>query len=156
LPGRPTELAGGPEGWQFELFDKQKRTVIGFRHRLGKWAGEAAVAELIPLYDRDPSSKSNPPRPGSELTIAKLGFAVGGVHVVAGKHVNAVRIIFVREESDGSLDKGDFYLSEWIGDAGDRKYAVLGDGKQRVLGVCGRRGLIIDALALVVEEQSPQ
>jgi hypothetical protein len=145
-PGEPTELAGGPEGWQFQMVDKGRRTVVGFRYRMGSWGQQAAVAQLDPVYDR------NPPPGRGDVLIAREGYVVGGLQVVAGDLVNAVRVIFIREESDGSLNKGDHYFSDWIGDPADQTPKVLGDGRRRVIGICGRNGAVKNALALVLDE----
>jgi hypothetical protein len=113
---------------------------------MGSWAGVPAVAQLDPIYDRNP-------RPaGGESLLAREGYAVGGLQVVAGDLVNAVRVIFVREGSDGALDKSDSYLSDWIGDPGDKSPTVLGDGKRRVIGICGRNGAVKNAVALVLDD----
>jgi hypothetical protein len=145
-PGTPTQLVGGPEGWQFQAFDKDRRPVVGFRFRMGRWAGTPAVARFDPLFDRQ-----HPGRP-DELAIGREGYVVGGLQVVAGELVNAVRIIFVREQSDGSLDKADFYLSDWIGDPGETRPQILGDGQTRVIGLCGRNGAVKNAIALILDK----
>ena len=87
-----------------------------------------------------------------EVVVGREGYVVGGVQVVAGDLVNAVRVNFVREESDGSLNKGDHYLSDWIGDPEDKTPKILGDGQRRVIGVCGRNGAVKNALALVLDK----
>lgn len=143
-PGTPTELVGGPEGWQFQALSRDRHPVVGFRFRMGQWARTPAVAQLDPLYDRQLLGKAG-------VVLANDGYAVGGLHVVAGDLVNAVRIIFVREQSDGSLDKSDFYLSDWIGDPGENQFKVLGDGKTRVIGICGRNGAVKNAIALILD-----
>lgn len=145
-PGRHTELAGGPEGWQFQAVDQGRRAVVGFRFRMGSWAREPAVARFDPLYQRD-----EPPGRDS-VVMGHPGYVVGGLQVVAGDLVNAVRITFVRERTNGSLDKSDFYLSDWIGDPGDDKPQVFGDGQTRVIGICGRNGAVKNAIALVLDK----
>jgi len=145
-PGTPTELAGGPEGWQFQVLDRNRRTVVGFRFQMGSWAGQPAVAQFDPLYDR------GAPAGRSEVVIGRDGYVVGGLQVVAGDLVNAVRVIFVRQQTDGSLDKRDFYLSDWIGDPGKKPPQVLGDGQTRVIGVCGRHGAVKNAIALILDK----
>lgn len=147
LPGQPTELAGGPEGFQFEHCDRGGKQVVGFRYRLGRWANQAAVADLAPLYDRNQFAQVK------ERVVAREGYVVGGVQVVSGDLVNAVRIIFVREQTDGALDKTDNYLSDWIGEPGGATPKALGDGQKRVIGVCGRRGAVLNALALVLDKE---
>jgi hypothetical protein len=139
-------LAGGPEGFQFERCDRRRQSVVGFRYRLGSWANQPAVAQLDPIYSRQLKDTSN-------AHIARDGYVVGGVQVVSGELVTAVRIIFVRERTDGTLDKTDNYLSDWIGDPGDTSPKPIGDGLTRVIGICGRRGAVLNALALVLDKQ---
>jgi len=147
LPGEPTNLAGGPEGFQFEHCDRGRKTVVGFRYRMGRWGNQAAVADLIPVYDRNQFAGVK------DRLVAREGYVVGGVQVVSGDLVNAVRVIFVREQDDGALDKSDHYLSDWIGESGEATPKALGDGQSRVIGVCGRRGAVLNALALVLDEE---
>src|SRR5207244_1094537 len=63
-PGKPTELVGGPEGWQFQVFDEQRRPAVGFRYEMGSWAGQPAVREFSPLFNRDAAAG------GASLEIA--------------------------------------------------------------------------------------
>jgi hypothetical protein len=50
------------------------------------------------------------------------------------------------------LEKGDFYLGDWVGEPDD-DFQVLGDGQTPVIGVCGRHGAVINALALVLDDR---
>jgi hypothetical protein len=145
LPGKPTNLVGGPEGWQYEMFDQNRKAAVGFRYKMGGWGGQAAVAQLDPLFNRSEAAQN--------VVMARGGYVVGGFQVVAGDLVNAVRIIFVRQGSGGALDKSDFYLSDWIGDPRDESPKILGDGQTRVIGVCGRHGAVINALGLVLDKR---
>jgi hypothetical protein len=147
LPGQPTELAGGPEGFQFEHCDRGRKQVVGFRYRMGRWGSQAAVGDLAPLYDRNQFAGVK------ERVVAREGYVVGGVQVVAGDLVNAVRVIFVREQTDGSFDKSDNYLSDWIGEPAGATPKALGDGQTRVIGVCGRRGAVLNAIGLVLDKE---
>src|SRR4029078_13147584 len=96
----------------YELWpcDREKDLVTCFRSRMGRWGNQAAVAELAPLYDRQQFAGVK------QRAVAREGYVVGGVQGVSGDLVNAVRIIFVREQTDGALDKSDNYLSDWIGE----------------------------------------
>jgi hypothetical protein len=147
LSGKPTNLVGGPEGWQYEMFDQNRKAVVGFRYKMGGWDGQAAVAQLDPLFNRSEAAQNG------NVVMARGGYVVGGVQVVAGDLVNAVRIIFIRQAVGGALDKTDFYLSDWIGDSHDESPKILGDGQTRVIGVCGRHGAVINALGLVLDKR---
>jgi hypothetical protein len=147
LKGQPTALLGGPEGFQFETVNLNRKAVIGFRYRMGRWANQPAVAQLEPLYDAQQFAAVK------DKVVAREGYVVGGLQVVSDDLVNAVRIIFVREQTDGELDKTDNYLSAWIGDPGDATPKPLGDGRTRIIGVCGRRGAVLNAVALVLDKE---
>jgi hypothetical protein len=151
LPGELTELVGGrarsSEGWQFEQFDVGRRLIIGFHHSMGSWDNIPSVAEFAPIYEGD-RFKSPP-----NSLLAREGYVVGRIHVVGDRFVNAIRVEFVRKNSDGSLDSRDSYLSQWIGDPQNKKPTVLGDGQTPVIGVCGRRGAIVNAIALVLDRR---
>lgn len=81
---------------------------------------------------------------------AKEGYAVSGLTVETdGTNVTAVRITFARFEKD-HLVLDDSYKSDWIGlSTGEGTHELAGDGRI-IVGACGRRGLNLDALGVVV------
>jgi len=133
---------GGKSGVPFENAVGEGETIVGFRHFMGRWGAQAALIRLDPLVSRDVSVSP-------QLVVAKEGYAVGGIQVVADELVEAVRIVFVRQTADG-LDKSDFYYSDWIGTPGSATPRTLGDGATPVVGVCGRRGAVMDAIGLLL------
>jgi hypothetical protein len=128
----------------FENGIREGETVVGFRYLLGRWGTKQALSRFDPLTSRDGGAARN-------TVVAKEGYAVGWIQVVASELVEAVRIVFVRQKDDG-LDKSDFYYSDWIGTPGSVEPRTLGDGATPVVGVCGRRGAVLDALGLLLRK----
>jgi len=153
---KPTDLVGGKGGIDFQTVDPQRRLVIGFRARLGFWTGEMGREEVIgefePLFDRETDTTRHPTNAQNPApVVARDGYVVGGIQVAGESFVNAVRVIFVRE-TEGKLDKSDFYMSQWIGKPDSRKQKTLGTGTTRVVGICGRRAAVLDSVGLLLEE----
>ena len=143
--GRDTELIGGTGGSPFRYVDPAGRAVIGFRYGLGHWAGKAAVSSLKPLYDRAASGEKN-------TFFASKGYAVAGMEVVAMGQISVVRAVFMRLTPQGDLDPADSYKSDWIGESTTDPPRLIGGTGERVIGVYGRGGAIIDAMGLVLAE----
>jgi hypothetical protein len=90
------------------------------------------------------------PVPGFRVVAAKEGYAVSGLTVETdGTNVTAVRIKFARLDKDLVLDDSD--ESDWIGlSTGEGSHDLAGDGRL-IVGACGRRGMNLDALGMVVQ-----
>ena len=148
IPGQyqrgDTELAGGTGGVPFRAVDAGGKPVVGFRYATGSWLGTPALRQLDPLYDRAV------PGGTSQTILARDGYAVGAVHVEAGKLVRAVRVVFMRVLPDGQLDVFDAYSSDWIGQVTGQGVKQLGGTGALVLGVHGRRAAVLDAFGLVM------
>ena len=145
--GRATELAGGSGGAAFESAGSGD-PVLGFDYRTGSWAGQQALAELRPVFNR---GAQGAPGMLTQQVLAREGYAVGALEVDAGEYVNAVRVVFVRIDAQGRLDPKDSYKSEWIGAPSGRPTRTLGGDGSKIIGVCGRRAAILDAVGLVLE-----
>lgn len=144
--GNDSRLIGNPEGgFPFRMVNPQGETLLGFKYSMGSWAGEPAIRDMTPLYDRS----SSPDR--SISIVAKEGYAVGGLKIDAPKYVSAVQIVFQRIKPDGQLDPGDAYPSEWIGKPSEKEVPTVDGAGKKAIGIHGRRGAIIDALGLVFE-----
>jgi hypothetical protein len=143
---KKSEMLGGPEGFPFEMDSPGQQPIVGFRFAMGSWAGTAAVAQLEPIVDRNVTGEPE------NLIVGRDGFVVGGLQVDAAELVQAVRIVFVRQQEDGTLDKKDFYLSDCIGKPTGQTAKTLGKGNVPVLGLYGRRGLVLNALGLLLAE----
>ena len=79
-------------------------------------------------------------------------YAVGGMNVEADKYAAAIQLIFMRVTDAGALDPADSYTSEWIGKPSGRQTQMLAGDGTKVIGLCGRQGLVLDAVGLVLAE----
>ena len=128
---------------EFRFVGRNQEPLLGFRYRVGRWGNEQAVALNLALFDRSPAR-------GPDVLVAKEGYAIGGMNVDAQSLVNALQIIFMRLKPDGSLDPSDSYTSSWIGVRSGRPTKTLGGTGAPVIGIYGRRALLLDAVGLVV------
>lgn len=138
-----TPLAGGNGGRPMRIVSPTWADVVGFRYRLSQWNHVGIIQSFEPLYDRRANS-------APDQMVGKDGYVVGGLLVDSDQYAHAVRVIFMRL-TDGKLDVGDMYVSDWIGtpSSGQDPKRLAGDG-QHVLGVCGRKGINMDAIGLVL------
>jgi hypothetical protein len=142
----PTERLGGPGGGERPIVDPELRPVIGFRLSPGQWDGEDVIKELYPLYD------ANEVAPADEsMELARDGYVVGGLVVIADKYVNAVQVVFMRYDGE-RIDPNDNYRSEWIGARTNQPPRILGGDGRKVLGTFGGKGLILNSLGLLLGE----
>lgn len=141
--GISTETIGGSTGRTFAEVLAAGQTVVGLRYLTSQRDGKSAVAILTPLAARS-GAKFN-------VTLAKEGYAVGGLQVVAADFVQALRVVYVRQTAQG-LDKSDYYYGDWIGDPGDATPQTIGDGLTAVIGIHGHRSAIIHSLGLVLQK----
>jgi hypothetical protein len=143
--GRPTELLGGNGGGPFHQIAPKDGLLLGVHYRLSEWGGQQVVNSLRCVFDGDTG-----PENGEQTVSAPEGYAVGGLIVDADKYVNAVQLVFLRVKPDGTLDAADTHTSEVIGAPTGRPTRTLaGDGAQ-VIGLHGRKGLIVDSVGLVL------
>ncbi len=70
--------------------------------------------------------------------------------LTADKYVNALRPVFMKLIDDGQLDPADSYSGQWIGSPKGRPIRTLGGDGRKVIGIYGRRALILDAVGLVL------
>jgi hypothetical protein len=144
-----THVLGGTGGGSFRSVDPDGRPVVGLSYRTGSWGGEGAVGHLSPIYLRDES------RGLSQTVMARDGYALGALEVVAGRYVNAVRPIFMRLTAEGQLDMADSYPAEWIGTPEGKQIETLGGSNRPVIGIYGRRAAILDAVGLLLGPSVP-
>ncbi len=141
-----TKMAGGDEGGRFRHEDE--KPLLGITYRLGRWDGEETVGRIKPVFDRQATR-----RPQSAV-IAKAGYAVGALEVDAKRFVNAMQIVFMRLNPDGSLDPSQSYTSQWIGFRTSSRTTKTISGKGAlVVGIYGRHGAILNAVGLIVKHQ---
>jgi len=141
-PPIESDRVGGPGGFPFRAAGDGRRRAVGFRFGVGSWAGAGALSVLEPLYDRLP--------PAQGVVTAREGYAVGALRVDATTLVHAVQVVFMKVLPDGRLDPKDPYTSDWIGRPSGGPAKVVGGTGQAIVGVCGRRGAVIDALGVVM------
>jgi hypothetical protein len=140
--GEDGQLIGGKGGLQFRSASPSGQPVVGFRVATGQWAGKKALSSLDPLFDRSAPL-------GAWGVAAKEGYVVGGLEIDAADFVYAVKIIFVRQQADGSLDAADSYTTDWLGAPAGNAPQKLTSGSQPVIGVHGRKAAVMDAVGLV-------
>ncbi len=147
VKGRATELLGGSGGAPFHLASPDSAPLRGLHYRLGRWDNRELVGRVRPIF-----GPGDGPQPNETSVVAKPGYAVGGMNVEADKYAAAMQLIFMRVTDDGALDPADSYTSEWIGKPSGRQTQMLAGDGTNVIGLCGRQGLILDAVGLVLAE----
>jgi hypothetical protein len=135
-----TALVGGPRGGPFRLVSPTGAPMLGLRCTIRKWMREDCIGMVEPLFAAAPG--------GPLAVLAKPGYAVGALEVDAASFVNAARVVFVRLEG-GKPNPADSYRSEWLGTPTGRPAQTVDAQGARVVGLCGRRGLVINAIGLV-------
>ena len=126
--------------------------IVGFETSTGQWWQHQVLGEMKPIFETLDGPTEGARRGGGsgEVTLAKEGYAVGGLSIRSGDVVNAVQIIFMRINPDGmSLDTKDSYRSEWLGGKGGGKPNDIDSRGHLIVGVTGKTGDIIDGLGLV-------
>jgi hypothetical protein len=83
--------------------------------------------------------------------MAREGYVVGGLVVDAKEFVFALKVIFVRQKPDGTIDPKDSYQSDWIGSPSGGPTKTLDAKGAKVIGIHGRRTAVIGAIGLVTE-----
>ncbi|HEY8750730.1 MAG TPA: serine protease [Tepidisphaeraceae bacterium] len=140
----PTPLAGGNGGMPIQLRGSNLRDVVGFAYEMATWDEKGIIRRLVPFYTRPPASLP------ASIVMAREGYVVGGILVDSDQYAHAFRVIFMRVDG-GRIDTTDNYLSDWIGQpiSGLPPKQLAGHG-EHVVGVCGRKGLNMDAVGLLV------
>ena len=143
--------AGAQGGGPFSKTGTGSAPVLGVSYTLGDWGGTGCLRQVDPIYDRADA----PPPPGgrrqTRAIMGRDGYAVGGlVADYDDTNILAFGVVFMRLR-DGHLDPTDKYTSELVGfpDAGQTPQMLGGDGRT-VVGLCGRQGLNLAAVGVVV------
>ena len=139
-----SEPLGGSGGFDFRF--SESAPLLGLRYRLGSWQGQEAVGKLEPIFRRGASSSPD------QQVMARPGYAVGGLLVDADQYVNAIQVIFMRQNADGTLDTVDRYHSPWLGKPTGKPPTLIGGSGDPVVGIHGRAGLVTDAVGLVLQK----
>lgn len=150
---RATPILGGGGGTPFEARGPGGAPLVGLRHTTIVWAGHRIIRSLQPLFLVDGEIRGGEVlgRPNGEPreTLAKPGYAVGGLLVRAGHRVDGFALVFLRTAGD-RLDRSDVHTGPWIGGRGGGEERILGASGRVVAGICGRHGADLDALGLLV------
>jgi len=94
-----THTGGGP----FTTANDQRKPVIGFRLETGSFGSRPCFRSFQPLYERPLDlDQVNAAQGNQRIVIAKEGYAVGGVTIVANEFFNAIRVTFMKKNRDGS------------------------------------------------------
>lgn len=146
-----TDKAGGPGGAAYSIVDNQRRPVRGFRWKMSTWFKEPTLAELTPVYEaREAPTSELEAEPF--LVMAKEGYAVGGINVIADKFVRGVQVIFMKLDGD-RLNPEDKYSSDWIGAETSESTATLTNDGKMVIGVFGGKGAVMDSIGLILDDK---
>jgi hypothetical protein len=137
----------GHDGGGSQRTVKPGSHMIGLAYRLGEWGREKCVAEIKPIFSLDETATL------PLWETAREGYAVGAAKVRTYNYVNAIRLTYMRIKADGRLDPADFYKGDWLGFRGGKEFEITGDGDP-IIGIHARQGLILDAVALVVDRKS--
>jgi len=148
-----TQLVGGEGGGRRWFYDRQGRQPVGMAYAIDDHWDDAkpVLKALQPIFDRQGQARE---WNGDPLTTvaAKEGYVVDGLLVDAGKYVNAVKVVFVRQNGE-RLDWTDSYESDWLGVPRGTEPVKLGGEGQFVLGIEAHQGLVLDAVALIVRPE---
>jgi hypothetical protein len=141
-----TQILGSTNGGgPFVIASADRKPVIGFRIKVGDWFGHSCFNVLEPLYARP----ETPPEDGVTLLLAREGYAVGAMTVNAGEFAYAASFTFMKMSPTG-LDPASAYVSPWYGKRIGASSTKLDANGGFVYGICGRRGLNVDAIGLVM------
>jgi hypothetical protein len=143
--GRATELLGGNGGSPFRQVAPDGGLLLGVHFKLSEWDRQQVVDSLRAVFDSDAGANA-----GEQTIVAPEGYAVGGLIVDADKYVNAVQLVFLRVTSDGALDPAERLTSELIGAPSGRPTRTLAADGAKVIGLHGRKGLVLDGVGLVL------
>lgn len=144
VSGEKTPLAGGNGGSEFALATETKAPVVGVRYDLTQWGGGFTIRTLEPIGQEEQVSADE------NTVLGKPGYTLVGMHVHADNHVRGVRLIFAKQDNT-QVDLSDSYESDWLGVPANQPTATLGADGRAVMGIYGRKGLIMDALGLVMQ-----
>lgn len=155
---RRTVLFGGGGGGEFEDRGGNGCFLVGLRHTTINWSGHAILRSIQPLYlvdHRRVEGKVHGLRNGRPVeSVAKPGYAVGGLLVRSGHRIDGYAVVFMRIAGN-RLDPEDFYVGAWQGGRGGGGERLLGGHGLAIAGICGRKGADIDALGLVERAPAP-
>jgi hypothetical protein len=136
-----SKVAGSNRGVYFADALDEGGMLVGLEIGTIEVNGQEFVSAVKPLYRAARGDVSGTAHGiGSRTTVpikAREGFAVGGIAVKAGAHVEAISITFMQTEGMG-LNPRNSYNSQWVGgDSGAQEFHLGGSGTP-VVGIAGR------------------
>lgn len=149
-PYRTTVECGGTGGARFYEFVPAGSYLAGFR-----CTASNVVHSIQPLFrngrDLQEGRRYGKTRDKETETIAKEGYAVGGILLDNDSLVNGLRVVFMRLRGD-RLDPEDHYESEMIGGEGkfDNIRCSTGDP---IVGIYGAVGSDLNSLGLILPRE---
>ncbi|MBN9519971.1 hypothetical protein J0H58_15825 [bacterium] len=149
--GEDTPVAGAVNAFK-QRFAEPGKPLLGFDSYDWFWPVEGGKEEclspVVPIYDRAY------PDMGQRRTLAKQGYAVGGLEVKSKTYVNGIRVTFMRLKADGTLNPADTYQSGWLGPhtVGTKETKLGGDGRPVIGLTCYQAGHL-SGIGLVLRER---
>ncbi|HKD36569.1 MAG TPA: hypothetical protein VKB78_07205, partial [Pirellulales bacterium] len=137
-----SKIAGSNRGVGFVDALDEGGMLVGLEIGTIEVNGQDFISAVKPLYRAARGDVSGTAHGiGSRKIVpikAKEGFAVGGIAVKAGAHVEAISITFMQTEGMG-LNPRNSYTSQWVGgtDSGASEFHLGGSGAP-VVGIAGR------------------
>jgi predicted Zn finger-like uncharacterized protein len=150
-PPKPQTFAGSRSGKTFESKAPEGGLLIGMQATHLKLGSSTVVKAIQPLYlvdgRRVPGARCG--GGGQSKTVAKPGYAVGGMRARVGLAVNGVQFVYMRIKNK-QLDPKDAYDSEWLGsNQGGSELTSIGKG-QPLVGVFGSHANFVTGLGFLV------
>jgi hypothetical protein len=147
--GQDTLLAGGVSvfgGSPFRKVAGDGRPVRGISYTTGRWGNNDSLRQVDPVYD--PMADAGQ---AEGIVMARDGYAVGGLQIdVDDTNAVALAVVFMAYR-DGHLVPNDRYVSDWVGHPENRQASrSLGGDGRTVVGLCGRQGMNLNAVGLVM------
>jgi predicted Zn finger-like uncharacterized protein len=150
-PPKPQTFAGHRSGKSFESKAPQGGLLIGMQVIHFQIGPHVEVKAIQPLYlvDGRPVPDARFGGGGQSKTVAKPGYAVGGMRANVGVVVHGVQFVYMRIKGK-QLDPKDSYDSEWLGsNRGGGERTVIGKGRP-VVGIFGSYGTLLNGLGFLV------
>jgi S1-C subfamily serine protease len=139
-----TDLIGNDKANPMRQVSPTEQLAVGVVYSTGQSGGKSVI-ENVRLLFAQPSGAA-----GQTIT-AQDGYVVGGLVVDSGVFINGFKVIFIRNKN-GKLDPSDTYTSDWAGGSTSGKTKQLAGNGERVIGLCGRKGVYMRAVGLVLQK----
>jgi hypothetical protein len=141
-------LVGGYGGGGDYQNVSPKGLVAVVTYRTGSWDNKPGFGDIQCL---PPGTTAV----GDNAVVARDGYVMGGIRVDGQGEVffHAMQIVFMKLRADGRLDTKDTYNSDWIGTPTGKTAMLASDGPP-VVGVYGRRVLLLHSIGLILAGES--